>query len=157
MAPYASTTESSHILYCRHTILAHLFFGDFSLPSLLSYSSFSLPLTPLSLSLSLSFSLSLSLSLFNSHPHSLNNSLPHLSLSLILSSSLSLSLSLVSPSLSPSFPPLLSFHLRQFNLFNDLSPSPFSPCDYYRYTNSLFFFVHGTTVKGKDGMKCKQC
>ena len=91
-------------IHCRHTILAHLFFQELFL---------SFPI----LILSLSFSLSLSL------PLSLTHSLPHLSLSLILSSSLSLT----PPSLSASFSPFLSFHLRLFNLFNDHSPSPISP------------------------------
>ena len=44
---------------------------------------------------------------------------------LILSSSFSLSLT--PPSLSTSFPPFLSFHLRLFNLFNDHLPSSFHP------------------------------
>ena len=108
-------TQSVHI-HCRHTILAHLFFRDFSFPSLFSYSP----------------RLSLSLSLFNSLPLSLTHSLPHLSLSLILSSSLSLSHSPFSLyfSLSASFPPFLSFNLRLFNLFNDHSPSPLSPPEF---------------------------
>ena len=50
--------QSVHI-HCRHTISAHLFFRDFSFPSLFSYS----PRLSLSLSLSLSLALSLSLSI----------------------------------------------------------------------------------------------
>ena len=87
-------SQSVHI-YCRHTILAHLFFS----------------LTPISLSLSLSLTVSLFLTpthspIYLSFPYS-----PHLSLSL---------------SLSPSFPPFLSFYLGLFNLFNDHSTSPLS-------------------------------
>ena len=102
---YSSINRDLH----RHTILAHLSFRDFSSPSLFSYSP--------RLSLSLSHSpLSHSLSLFNSLPLSLTHSLPHLSLSL------------TPPSLSASFPPFLSFHLRLFNLIH-LHPShpPFTP------------------------------
>ena len=61
--------QSVHI-HCRHLILAHLFFRDFSFPSIFSYSprlSFSLSLSLLSLILSSSLSLSLPLlSLFPS-------------------------------------------------------------------------------------------
>ena len=115
--------QSVHI-HCRHTILAHLFFRDFSFPSLFSYSP----------RLSLFRLAPLSLSLFNSLPLSLTHLLPHLSLSPILSSSLSLS---HSPfplyfSLCASFPSFLSFHLRLFNLFNYHSPSPLSTSDYNR-------------------------
>ena len=84
--PQATCTHSFHI-HCRHTILAHLFFRDFSCPSLFSYSP------------------RLSLSLIHSLPLSFTHSLPHLllSLSLILSSSLSL------PLLSLCFFPPFSF------------------------------------------------
>ena len=54
-----SMSQSVHI-QCRHTILVHLFFRDFSFPSLFSYSprlSLSLSLPSLTLSLSLSLSL----------------------------------------------------------------------------------------------------
>ena len=89
--------QSVHI-HCRHIILAHLFFRDFSLPSLFLYS--------------------LSLSLFSSLPLSLTHSLPHLSLSPILSSSLSLSLPLLSLFLSLHFFPPFSFFL--FKTFQPL-------------------------------------
>ena len=107
----------------------------------------SFPILILSLSLSLSLShspfsvsLSFSVSLFLSTNHS--------SLFLILSSSLSLSLPLLSLSLclSPLLSPFLSFHLRLFNLFDDHSPSPLSPRDYYRCTNSLCFLCTELTV-----------
>ena len=56
-------SQSVHI-HCRHTILAHLFFRDFSFPSLFSYSTHLSSLTPpLSVSLSVFLFLSLSFSL----------------------------------------------------------------------------------------------
>ena len=64
--PGAHIAQSVHI-HCRHTILAHLFFRDFSFPSLFSYSprlSIYLSLPSLSPSLSLSLSLCLSYFLF---------------------------------------------------------------------------------------------
>ena len=108
--------------------MAHLFFRDFSFPSLFSYSP------------RLSLSLSLTVSLFLSPTHS------PIYLSLILSSSLSLPFLSLSFSLSPSFPHFLSFHLRLFNLFNDHSPSHLSPPYYNRFNNSFCFLCTECTV-----------
>ena len=63
-----------------------------------------------------------------------------------LSYSPHLSLSLPLLSLSASFPPFLSFHLRLFNLYNDHSPSSLSPSDYNRCTNLLCFLGMERTV-----------
>ena len=85
--------QSVHI-HCRHTISAHLFFRDFSFPSLFSYSlclslspSFSHSLTPPSISLSHTLLISLSLSYYPHHtlshsPFSLSASVPFFFLSI---------------------------------------------------------------------------
>ena len=109
-----------------------------SFPILILSSSLSLSLTPPSLSLSL-------ILYFQSPSFSLPLTPPSISLSLSLTHSpFSLSFSL-----SASFPPLLSFHLRLFNLFDEHSPSPLSSRDYYRCTNSLCFLCTERTVMWK--------
>ena len=90
--PRSCPSQSVHI-HCKHTILAHLFFRDFSFPILILSSSFSLSHTPHSLSPTIS--------------HPLTS--PSLSLSHTLLISLSLSLPLLSFFLSLRFFPPFSF------------------------------------------------